>query len=468
MTDRLNHHWSRLRRLLLLVVVALAPAVGRAVTNGVALTPPMGWNSWYGNGAAIDENLIKSTADQMATNGMMAVGYQYVNVDDGWMGSRDSNGVMVADTSRFPSGLKALADYVHSKGFKFGLYTTGSTNTCSYFNGSYGYENLDAQTYAGWGVDFVKYELCSQPWYESWPHQQACAVRMAKALMNSGRPMVFSYSAITFEPWMTNFIHMPRGTGDLAHNWTNILAHIDYVAQFATYAGPGQWNDPDVLDIGVGANYTDAQHKAIFSMWCVLAAPLLTPGVSSFQTLTICNTEAIAVDQDPAGIQGICVATNGNLQVWRKPLGGPNSTNVAVVLLNRGTNAGVITANWTDIGLPPGVANVRDLWLHAFAGNFTNSYTATLPPQSAQFLKIMSVLLPVISGVNLLGPEIVISGAGGSSGGSYYVLASTNPALPLAQWNRIATNQFDATGRFSFTNNFSSNIPAQFFRLLQP
>ena len=388
---------------LLCVVVFLAQPA-RALTNGLALTPPMGWNSWYANGVSVNEALVKSTADQMVASGMKALGYQYVNIDDGWAGYRDTNGVMVADTNRFPSGMKALADYVHSKGLKFGLYTTADTNTCAGFPASGGYEELDAQTYAGWGVDFVKYEFCNLAWFEGYPHQQACAARMGNALLRSGRPMVYSISTLRFEPWMTNYVNLPRGTGDLGHNWASILAHIDYVAQFAAYAGPGAWNDPDVLDIGDGGPFTDAQNKAIFSMWSVLAAPLLAANISDFHTNVLCNAEAIAVDQDPAGIQGICVATNGDLQVWRKPLGGPNSTNLAVVLFNRGTNSGSITANWSDLGLPPGYATVRDLWAHADTGNFTNSYTAVVPPQSVQFLKIVyGTTLPLpAAGTNYL------------------------------------------------------------------
>lgn len=373
---------------LFLILASALPACA-VLTNGLALVPPMGFNSWYQYGASVNESLIESIADEMATNGLLAAGYQYINLDDSWMGYRDTNGVMVANTNRFPDGIQFLANYVHARGFKFGLYTTGSSNTCGGYPGSAGHEEQDADTYASWGVDYLKYELCSLSSYEAIPHAQIYDVRMSQALLHCGRPIVFSCSIGTFENWIPNYINLWRGTGDIFSSWDTILSHIAYVSQTPSAAGPGGWNDADVLEVGNGA-FNQNESQAIFSMWCILTGPLLTMNSGSTATNILCNGDAIAVDQDPAGIQGICVASNAQVQVWSKPLGGSNSTTVAVVLFNPGTNSGCITANWTDLGLPPGVATVWDIWAQAYAGNATNSYTATIPGHSVQFLRIVS------------------------------------------------------------------------------
>ena len=389
--------------LLLGFALAWAAPLRAGLTNGLALLPPMGFNAWYQYGDSVNETLIKSIADQMATNGLLAAGYQYINLDDSWMAARDTNGVITADSVRFPSGIKALADYVHARGFKFGLYTTGSSNTCGGYPGSLGHEEQDANTYASWGVDYVKFELCSLQIFEAVPHAQLHDVRMSQALLHCGRPMVFSCSIGPFENWMPNYINLWRGTGDITGDWSIILSHIDFVAQTPSFAGPGGWNDMDALEVGNGA-FDQAQSQAVFSMWCILASPLLVMNSGSTATNILCNRDAIAVDQDPDGIQGTCVATNGLLQVWRKPLGGSNSTTVAVVLLNRGSSSGTITANWSDLGLPAGMASVWDIWAQAYAGNATNSYTAIIPGQSVQFLRIVSgasVPLPPL-GTNFL------------------------------------------------------------------
>ncbi len=338
-----------------IVLVLLLPAqTASALTNGVALTPPMGFNSWYGYGAGgANEALLKSIADTMATNGMLAAGYQYINVDDGWPGYRDTNGVIVADTNKFPDGMKALADYVHAKGFKFGLYTTAGKNTCAGYPASANHFAQDAATYAAWGVDYLKYEGCNVTSYETGPRQQIYCARMQQALAHCGRPIVFSVSVNGFENWMPQYINLFRGTGDVDESWPNILAHIDYVARTPAFAGPGQWNDPDVLEIGSGF-FSETEYTSIFTMWCMLASPLLNLSPGTGHTNILCNPEAIAVDQDAACLQGVCVATNGDLQVWRKLLGATNSTTMAVALFNRNTNDADITANWSDLGLAAG------------------------------------------------------------------------------------------------------------------
>jgi alpha-galactosidase len=438
----------------------------RAENNGLALLPPMGFNSWYAYNINVSESIVEGIADQMATNGMLAAGYQYINLDDGWAGYRDTNGVMVANTNRFPDGIKALADYVHGKGFKFGLYTVAGNFTCAGYPGSGGYEVLDANTYAGWGVDYVKFEGCDLPWWEVFPHEQTMSTRMEQALLHSGRPMVFSLSIGYVENWIPNYCNLPRGTGDLNGTWTNILSHVDTVAGIPFKSGPGRWNDPDVLDLR--GEFNTNEETSIFSMWCELAAPLITPTVSSNALYFLTNTEAIAVDQDAAGIQGVCVSSNNGTQVWCKPLGATNSGTLAVVLFNRGDSATNITANWSDLGLSPTGASVRDLWAHAALGGFTNSYTANIPAHGVQMLKI-SGILAVRFGVASLGTGgMVVNGSGGTSNGTYCVFMTTNPALPASLWTVVATNEFDAKGNFRFTNPVTPGVPGNFFRLGLP
>ncbi len=346
----------------------------------------MGYNSWYQHNSGVSEGLIKSVADQMATNGMRAVGYQYVNLDDGWAGSRDTNGNIIPDPDKFPGGMKALADYVHAEGFKFGLYTTGSTNTCAFAQGSIAHEEQDALTFASWGVDFVKFEACRLAWYELIPDVQVYCARMQQALAHAGRPMVFSLSIALSEYWLPNYCNLPRGTGDFDGSWDAVLRHIDLDAASPFVPGPGVWNDADVLPVYIEAG--PDQNMAVFSMWCMLVSPLLAQTVDNSLTNIQCNAEAIAVDQDPAWVPGKCVLTNGDLQVWSKPLGASNSTTRAVLLFNRGTNTGCITANWSDVGQPVGPTTVRDLWAHGYVGILSNSFTAAIPPHGCRFLKL--------------------------------------------------------------------------------
>lgn len=363
----------------------------RAETNGVALLPPMGFNPWAQVGTDISESWIEGVADQMATNGMKAAGYQYVNVDDGWAGFRDTNGTIVADTNKFPHGLKAVADYVHAKGLKFGLYTTGGTNTCAEYVGSAGHEVQDANTFASWGVDYVKFEGCDLPWWELIPHEQTVSLRMGQALLHSGRPMVFSLSIGAPENWIPNYCNLPRGTGDIIDIWASVLGHIDSLSASPFKDRPGMWNDGDALELSGSLNTTEA--ASMFSMWCMLASPLLTSTVAPGWLFILTNTEAIAVDQDPAGIPAVCVASNANTQVWHRPLGGTNTGTLAVALLNRGDFATNITVNWSDLGLAPEGAAVRDLWAHAAVGNFTNHYTANVPAHGVQMLKVVGTPL---------------------------------------------------------------------------
>jgi hypothetical protein len=230
------------------------------------------------------------------------------------------------------------------------------------------------------------------------------------------------------------------------------------------------YNDPDVLDLRGGFNPTE--EVSIFSMWCMLAAPLITPTVDSNVLYILTNGEAIAVDQDVAGVQGTCVAGNNNTQVWCKPLGGTNTGTVAVALFNRGDNATNIVANWSDLGLPPGAATVRDLWAHADLGVFADSYGAYIPAHGVKMLKVVQSVLPAMPPVfdmpMIQNGGLILSGTGGRPNGTYYVLSSTNPVLPSYLWTVSATNQMDSSGFFIFTNPLPAGVPQLFYRLRLP
>jgi alpha-galactosidase len=372
------------------------------LTNDLALTPPMGWNSWNHFGCNIDESIVRSEADAMATNGMEAAGYQYINIDDCWQTNRDANGVIVADPTRFPDGIKALADYVHCKGLKLGIYSDHGTATCQGKPGSFGYEYLDALTYAAWGVDYLKYDNCNVPAGDNTNVDDA---KMANALMESGRPIVFSLCDWTFLSWMPDDGNLWRTTGDIQDTFSSLVSNLAGDSPMAYMAGPGHWNDPDMLEVG-NSGMTATQDQSQFSMWCMLAAPLITGNdltAMSPQTLAILtNAEVIAVDQDPAGEQGIQVAGTSLRQVWCKPLGTDFNTK-AVALFNLTSSATSMTVNWTNIGLQAGPATVRDLWGHADLGAFTNSFTTNVPADGTVILKVVGIApaLPA-SGTNYL------------------------------------------------------------------
>jgi alpha-galactosidase len=362
----------------------------------VAATPPIGWNSWNTFQCSISESLIEATADAMVSSGMQAAGFEYVNLDDCWMDGRDSSGNLQWNASKFPSGIPALASYVHGKGLKLGIYETPNTVTCvglyggispSVAVGSLGHEMQDARTFASWGVDYLKYDLCEG--------QQSSFAVMRDALRASGRPIVYSINPgngsgcpptgattsvcgldlpATANLWRIGF--------DINASWSSITGLIDQDAPLSTYAGPGHWNDPDMLEVGNGSLTAD-ENKSHFSMWAMLAAPLLAGNdlrsMASSTTGVLTNSEMIAVDQDALGAQATLVATpTAGLQVWSKPLTG--SGDRAVALLNRNGSAASITVTFAQIGLGTGTATVRDLWQHSDLGTFSGSYTATSVP----------------------------------------------------------------------------------------
>jgi alpha-galactosidase len=356
----------------------------------------MGWSSWNYFHCGVTETDVMRMADVMATNGMKDAGYQYINIDDCWALYRDTNGVVVADTNSFPSGIKALADYVHSRGLKFGLYTDRGSATCAGRPGSYGYENLDALTYASWGVDYVKEDACN-----SVDDAYSDYTRMSAALASCGRPIVFSLCNGPFAPWMPVVGNLWRTTGDLQSSFDSVLSNLDDNSNSAFAAGPGQWNDPDMMVVGLGMS--DTEDQAHFSMWCIAAAPLIAgnnlTNMSQATLATLTNPEVIAVDQDPAGVQGTRVSSvagpGGNLEVWCKPLGTDLTTKVVALFNRSSTNASIIV-NWSDILLQPGNATVRDLWARTDLGTFVDAYSAVVPTHGVKLLKIV--------GTGIVGP----------------------------------------------------------------
>ena len=358
-----------------------------ALENGLARTPPMGWNSWNYFASGINETIVMGIADVMVSSGMKDAGYEYIIIDDTWQASRDSNGNIVPNATKFPSGMKALADYIHSKGLKLGLYSDRGTATCCGLPGSYGYEVQDATTYAKWGVDYIKYDNCNPA-----PGSviQDDYIRMRDALANCGRPIVYSICAWWYQGWEVEVGNLWRTTSDISDNFSSVCSIIETNNQSAAVAGPGHWNDPDMLEVGNGG-MTTTEYQAHFSMWCIMAAPLIAGNDlrnMTQETINILtNTEVIAVDQDAAGIQGTRVVDNGDLEVWCKPLGSSTGNTKAVALFNRSSATATMTVNWSDIGLS-GSATVRDLWAKADQGSFSGSYSVSVPSHGIAMLKI--------------------------------------------------------------------------------
>eukprot|EP00727_Mastigamoeba_balamuthi_P008469 m51a1_g4244 putative alpha galactosidase (516) ;mRNA; r:186781-188844 len=283
-------------------VVALAVALD----NGLGRTPQMGWNSWNHYGCGISEELIVRTIDQMVSSGLAEAGYRYVNLDDCWQDHRDDRGVIVADETRFPRGMQYLADYAHSRGLLFGLYSDAGLLTCCRRPGSLGHETTDAATYASWHVDYLKYDNC----YPDDSKPQARYPRMRDALNRTGRPIFFSMCEWGVDDpatWASPVGNSWRTTNDITDSWASMTSILDQNDKWSTYAGPGGWNDPDMLEVGNG-RMTDAEYRAHFSLWALAKAPLVVGcdvGAMSPATLeTLTNAEVIAVNQDPLGVQG--------------------------------------------------------------------------------------------------------------------------------------------------------------------
>ena len=383
---------------LAIAVLGVFIAAGRlpALDNGLARTPPMGWNSWNKFACNVSEDLIKQAADALVSSGMKDAGYQYIVIDDCWQVSRDPQGNIVPDAQHFPSGMKALGDYVHAKGLKFGIYSDAGTGTCQNRPGGRGYEFQDARQYAAWGVDYLKYDWCNH----STQNSEASYSIMRDALKKSGRPIVFSLCEWgSTKPWLwaKDVGNLWRTTGDIADKWESprkddglgVVQILDLEDGIESYAGPGHWNDPDMLEVGNGG-MTTTEYRAHFSMWCLLAAPLMAGNdirnMSAEIRDILTNKEVIAVDQDPLGRQGRRVTRANGLEVWEKPLADGSR---AVALLNRTGAEANITVSWPDIGYPSHLAaKVRDLWAKKDLGEMKGSYAASVPSHGVVMVTI--------------------------------------------------------------------------------
>nr|AAR02007.1 galactan:galactan galactosyltransferase 1 [Ajuga reptans] len=356
--------------------------------NGLGATPPMGWNSWNGFGCMIDENIIRETADALVSSGLAKLGYEYVTIDDCWGEvDRDEQGALVPNKAAFPSGMNALADYVHSKGLKLGIYADAGYFTCSKKTpGSLGNEELDAETFASWGIDYLKYDNCNNDGSKPTIRYPV----MTRALMNSGRPIFFAiceWGDMHPATWGYTVGNSWRTSCDIADNWERMVSRADMNEYYADYARPGGWNDPDMLEIGNGGMNKD-EYIVHMSLWAISKAPLIigcdVRNMSKDTLEILTNEEVIAVDKDNLGVQAKKVRMDGDWEVWAGPL---SHYRIAVLLLNRGGWTVNITAYWDDIGITSSTSVVaRDLWEHkTLTSKFRGSFTAAVDPHTCKF-----------------------------------------------------------------------------------
>lgn len=365
--------------------------------EGVCDTPQMGWSSWNKFMTDINEDIIKETVDALVDLGLADVGYVYVNIDDGWHGERDEQGFVHPDPAKFPSGMKAIGEYIHSKGLKFGIYSDAGNFTCNCYTGSRGHEYQDALTYAGWEVDYVKYDWC----FTTGINPKEAYSLMRNAITKAGRPMVFSICEWGMSKpweWAGDVGHSWRTTHDIGpaflpvpvsynaegkRNWRpqSVLEIIEQTAPLREYAGPGHWNDPDMLEVGnkitvdgIEYSMTLSEDRAHFTMWCMMAAPLILGNdlrdISEETLAIIKNREVIAINQDPLGVQGLCLKKEGDLQYWFKPL---VNGDWAFCILNAGESDAALDIDWASLEVDDALSgrktsfssvnySVRDLW----------------------------------------------------------------------------------------------------------
>lgn len=383
-------------------VAILLPRCSFAQKQMLAATPPMGWSTWNYFHHDISDTLIREQADALVSSGMRDAGYVYVNIDGGWQGYRDANGVLHPN-GNFPD-MKALGDYIHSKGLKFGMYSGPGPESCGGAPASYEYEAQDAKMFASWGVDFLKYDLCT--FREIMQRESGGDVeksdeimidayrKMHDNLLATGRPILFSlcqYGWGRVWAWAPRVGgNMWRTSGDISDNYERMTSIGFREAGLARYAGPGHWNDPDILEIGNGGMSPD-EERTHFSLWAMLAAPLIAGNdlthMSAETKNILLNKEIIAVDQDPQGRQGDRAYAEGPLEVWSKPLQGGD---MAVALFNRIHGATRMTLRLDGVGWH-GPAVARNLWTHESVGTIAGSYTVTVPGHGVVLLRLSHI-----------------------------------------------------------------------------
>ncbi len=358
-----------------------------AAQNNLALTPPIGWNSWNHFADRIDDKTVRSTADALVATGLKDAGYVYLNIDDTWEGKRDANG-FIQPNEKFPD-MKALADYVHSKGLKLGIYSSPAAKTCAGYEGSLGHEEQDAETYAKWGIDYLKYDWCQSS--GSLEQMKSAYTKMHDALEKTGRPIVLSlcqYGWNKVWEWGASVGgNLWRTTGDISDEY-RVMAEIGFDQNgLEKFAGPGHWNDPDMLEVGNGG-MNDDEYRTHFSLWSILAAPLIAgndlTSMTPYTLDILTNREVIAVDQDALGKQGFRVAQEGPFEVWMKPMADGSKV---VGLFNRQRTTEPMTVKFSEIGVQ-GEASIRDLWVKKDLGTFRDSFTAYVPRHGVVLVRI--------------------------------------------------------------------------------
>ncbi len=379
-----------------LALLAAQPSA-QALENSLARTPQMGWNDWNSFGCNVSDSLIRQTADAMVSSGMAAAGYKYVNIDDCWSSkSRNSSGNLVADPNKFPNGMKAVADYVHGKGLKLGIYSSAGLTTCAGYPASLGNEQRDANLWASWGIDYLKYDNCGDTQGKS---GQTRYTAMRDALAATGRPILFAicnWGNDNVLAWGPATGNSWRTTGDIQANWNSVMSIVDAQPGWAGAAKPGAWNDPDMLEVGNGLS--DTESRAHFSLWALLNAPLIAGNdirtMSATTRTILTNTDVIAVNQDWGGRQGNRVVDNGNTEVWTKPM---SNGSMAVVLLNRNTGTSTISTTAAQIGLGSASSyTVRDLWAHT-SSTTGGSISASVPGHGAAMYIVSGGGIPTTS-----------------------------------------------------------------------
>lgn len=392
---------------------AAAPvAVAKQVVadnSNLALTPPMGFNTWNTFQTRIDEQMLREMVDTFVASGMKDAGYEYFVLDDGWMThERDANGDLVADPQKFPHGMKAFADYVHAKGLKFGIYNCAGWLTCGGYPGSRGHEYQDARLYASYGVDYLKYDWCNT---DSLNAREAY-ITMSKALQATGRPIVFSLCEWgNHQPWLwgKGVGQLWRSTGDICaqfdkdkkiDTWTalSVMTIVDKQPAIRQYAGPGHWNDPDMLEVGNGM--TVNEDRAHFSLWCMLAAPLMAGNdlrkMSKETHDILTNKEAVAIDQDALGTEGFRYYKSDGLEIWVKPLSGGD---IAVCFLNRSDRSQNINYVWADHAIKDDISKmdvsfaqtpykIYNVWSKKQSGNTQKPFKQTIASHDVVLLRL--------------------------------------------------------------------------------
>jgi alpha-galactosidase len=365
------------------------PALHDIPDNGLARTPPMGWNSWNHFEGKIDDATVRSVADAIVSSGMAKAGYTYVNIDDTWEATRDAAG-NITTNRKFPD-MKTLADYVHSKGLKIGIYSSPGPQTCAGYEGSYGHELQDAKTYAGWGIDYLKYDWCSAHAIYKDSDMRAVYQKMGDALHSVGRPIVYSlcqYGREQVWTWGAKVGgNLWRTTGDISDDWSSMETIGFKQAEISQYIKPGHWNDPDMLEVGNGG-MTDEEYRVHMSLWCLLAAPLLAGNdvrnMSDATLAMLTNAEVIAVDQDRAARPVKRMVQGDNTEVWTRPL---EDGSVAVGLFNRDAQDKAVRVTWSAVGLT-GSLKARDLWKHQDVSLSGDTYTATVAKHGVIMLRV--------------------------------------------------------------------------------